>query len=130
MLAQIVFLSYINYMGSATRSGNQGNKMTSITVTSKTGKQINLSVNADYCGITATVGAIKFGAEQTETGFKTRFPETINGTRTHIHVVCEGEELVKVQALYVELHDAINRRHASQAEYERHHAGVLKMMAE
>lgn len=98
-------------------------------VTSKTGKQIDISINDTCTGIIAKAGAISFGAEQTDTGFKTRFPEMIGGKRTHIEVVLEGAELAKAQALFAELHDGIRARLAAQAQYDRQHASVLKMMA-
>lgn len=98
-------------------------------VTSKTGKQIEIAINDTGTSIIATAGDISFGAEQTASGFKTRFPEMIAGKRTHIDVVFEGAELAKVQALFAELHDGIARLSADQAQSDRQHAAVLKMMA-
>ncbi|WP_333906956.1 hypothetical protein [Delftia acidovorans] len=104
--------------------------MNSITVTSKTGKQITLAIDDKCCGITATAGHISFGAEQTSAGFKSRFAADIGGgKRATIDVACEGAELAKVQALFAELHDGIARRNSFHAECESHRAGVLKMMA-
>lgn len=99
------------------------------TVTSKTGKQIDISIDNTCTSIVAKAGDISFGAEQTATGFKTRFPLTLGGKRTHIEVTFEGAELAKVQALFAELADGIDRRSAAQAQYDRQHAAVLKMMA-
>jgi hypothetical protein len=103
--------------------------MNSITVTSKTGKQITLAIDDKCCSITATAGHISFGAEQTAAGFKSRFAADIGGgKRATIDVACEGAELAKVQALFDELRDGIARSNASQAECDSRRAGVLNMM--
>lgn len=98
-------------------------------VTSKTGKKIEIAIDAACTSVIAKAGDISFGAEQTATGSKTRFPLTLGGKRTHIDVAFEGAELAKVEAIFAELRDGIARRSADQAQYDRQHAAVLKMMA-
>lgn len=100
-------------------------------VTSKTGKQIDLAIDATRTEIVAKAGEISFGAEQTANGFRSRFAAALpGGRRAMINVEFEGAELAKVQALFAELHADIEQRAAADAERQRHHDAVRKMMAE
>lgn len=99
-------------------------------VTSKTGKRINLTINADGSSITASLigGNISFSADQTETGFKSRFPEHVGGKRTYIEVVVTTDDLERVRALFAELADRVKARGEFEREYDAHRQGVLSML--
>lgn len=99
-------------------------------IISKTGKRISIEINADGSSIVASaIGTdISFMADQTETGFKSRFPEYVGGKRTYIEVVVSGDDLERVRALFAELADRVKARGDFEREYDAHRQGVLSML--
>lgn len=102
--------------------------MTTATVTSKTGKQIELTNNGS--GVIARCGDISFGADQTAEGFASRFAVMVNGRAVKIDVALAGDDLARCNALFAAMRADVSAAAADHAAHDKRRAAVLSMMAE
>lgn len=104
------------------------------TVTTSTGRKVELSINADLTSVEANIGRVgnsaedvKFAIDQTKTGFQSRFLVREVGNK-RLEVVLDGDDLAAAQRLFAEVSEASRLRAEDFAAYEAHRQGVLSML--
>ena len=104
------------------------------TVTTSTGRKVELSINADMTSVEANIGRIpgapenvKFAIDQTATGFKSRFLVREVGNK-RLEVILSGDDLAAAQALFAAVAEASRMRIEDFESYEAHRQGVLAML--
>lgn len=104
------------------------------TVTTSTGRKVELSINADFSSVEANIGRIpnapeevKFAIDQTKTGFQSRFLVREVGNK-RLEVILSGNDLAAAQALFAAVSEASRLRAEDFAAYEAHRQGVLAML--
>lgn len=104
------------------------------TVTTSTGRKVELSINADFSSVEANIGRIgsaledvKFAVEQTVAGFQSRFLVREVGNK-RLEVVLSGGDLTAAQALFAAVAEAGRLLAEDFAAYEAHRQGVLSML--
>lgn len=104
------------------------------TVTTSTGRKVELSINADITSVDANIGRIanspedvKFAIDQTATGFQSRFLVREAGNK-RLEVILSGDDLAAAKALFTTVAEARERRQEDFAAYEAHRHGVLAML--
>lgn len=104
------------------------------TVTTSTGRKVELSINADFSSVEANIGRIpsapeevKFAIDQTATGFASRFLIREVGNK-RLEVILSGNDLAAAQSLFAAVAEAVRQRAEDFAGYEAHRQGVLSML--
>lgn len=104
------------------------------TVTTSTGRKVELSINADFSSVEANIGRIpsapeevKFAIDQTATGFASRFLIREVGNK-RLEVILIGNDLAAAQSLFAAVAEAVRQRAEDFAGYEAHRQGVLSML--
>lgn len=96
--------------------------MQTITVTSKTGKQVSLTNNGR--GISASIPAMSLDLSTVDLidgGVKTRFASMIGGQRRHVEMTFDASQMAAVTELFaamranVEMTSQVERDHAAHA---------------
>jgi len=104
------------------------------TVTTSTGRKVELSINADMTSVEANIGRIansaedvKFAIDPTATGFQSRFLVREAGNK-RLEVILSSADLAAAQSLFAAVSEASRQRAEDFAGYEAHRQGVLAML--
>ena len=104
------------------------------TVTTSTGRKVELSITADFSSVEANIGRIpgapeevKFAVDKTATGFASRFLVRELGNK-RLEVILTGDDLAAAQALFAAVAEAGRLLQEDFAAYEAHRQGVLAML--
>lgn len=104
------------------------------TVTTSTGRKVELSINADMTSVEANIGRIansaedvKFAIDQTGTGFQSRFLVREAGNK-RLEVILNSDDLAAAEMLFAAVAEASRQRAEDFASYEAPRQGVLAML--
>lgn len=129
MLDSPYCLPYINSNGSAVQPVNRESKMSKITISSKTGKAIELTNGGQ--GIDARViemGLNLGSVEMVEGGVRSFFPVAVGGKKQHITIQFADAEMQQVEALFAEMDANVEENARVERDLSARRAAIARMM--